>query len=44
MKDIKAQAREEAERWNPILGYEGFYEVSDLGNVRNYIDESLFDN
>lgn len=24
-----------SEQWKPILGYEGFYEVSDLGRVRN---------
>lgn len=24
-----------AERWRPISGYEGFYEVSDLGRVRS---------
>jgi len=25
---------EEAEEWRPVLGYEGIYEVSDLGRVR----------
>jgi hypothetical protein len=24
-----------AERWRPVVGYEGFYEVSDLGRVRS---------
>lgn len=24
-----------SERWKPVRGYEGFYEVSDLGNVRS---------
>ena len=23
-----------AERWRPVVGYEGLYEVSDLGNVK----------
>ena len=23
------------EKWNPVKGYEGIYEVSDVGNVRN---------
>lgn len=23
------------ERWRPIIGYEGYYEVSDMGNVRS---------
>ena len=25
----------EEENWKPVVGYEGFYEVSDLGRVRN---------
>lgn len=25
----------EEELWKPVVGYEGFYEVSNLGNVRN---------
>ncbi len=27
------------ERWKPVVGYEGRYEVSDLGRVRSIIDE-----
>lgn len=27
---------EEKEIWKPVVGYEGFYEVSNLGNVRSY--------
>ena len=26
---------DEPERWLPVVGYEGRYEVSDLGNVRS---------
>jgi len=30
-----------AERWLPIRGYEGIYEVSDLGRVRSYAQSSV---
>lgn len=28
-------SKAKAERWLPVVGYEGFYEVSDYGNVRS---------
>lgn len=31
----KDKSRENDERWLPVLGYEGLYEVSDLGRVRS---------
>ena len=31
------------EIWKPIKGYEGYYEVSNLGNVRS-IDRAIYDN
>lgn len=30
-----------AERWLPVVGYEGLYEVSDLGRVRSYARSSV---
>lgn len=27
-----------SEQWKPIVGYEGFYEVSDLGRIRAFFD------
>ncbi len=29
------QSKDTTERWLPVVGYEGFYEVSDLGRVRS---------
>ena len=29
------KSKAEAEQWLPVVGYEGFYEVSDYGNVRS---------
>lgn len=34
MSDIE-QAKARLENWKPVVGYEGFYEVSDLGRVRS---------
>lgn len=31
-----------AERWLPVVGYEGYYEVSDLGRVRS-LDRTIID-
>lgn len=30
------------EKWKPILGFEGFYEISDMGNVRRTARGKLF--
>jgi NUMOD4 motif len=27
------------ERWLPVVGYEGLYEVSDQGRVRTYVNK-----
>ena len=31
----------EPERWLPAVGYEGFYEVSDLGRVRSVLHQTI---
>lgn len=30
------------EIWKPVLGYEGLYEVSNLGNIRNMLTNKIF--
>jgi NUMOD4 motif/HNH endonuclease len=35
LSDILVTVTESAEQWRPVPGYEGFYEVSDMGNVRS---------
>lgn len=35
---MQDNSRNVNECWRPIVGYEGWYEVSNLGNVRSFID------